>query len=457
MTIRTRLIIQFLLISGLILLLFAISIYYFSYQYRNEEFFQRLKNKYTDFKQLAISLKVPEKASWEVIKIYLPSSFPEEKIIVLDEHFNLVFPKNLPPSFPLNNALSAYSNGQNFQTHSDSQLYFDRLTINNKDYYLIVSGHDIYGYSKIRFLGFILILGYILIIFITFFLGRFFAKQALNPLSNLVRDLELITADNLKTRVFEGNGKDEIGLMAKQVNLLMDRIENAFVLQKGFVANASHELRTPLASIKSQLQVAIMNPRTKEEYHAYIESALEDIQHLTLLLNRLLELAQTNIEKPSFPKSHLRIDELLFSARNTLLYRFAQFKVNINFSDIPNESDLVIFGNENLLLSLFINIIENACKFSQDNTAKITIETDSGNIVVTCTDKGIGILPEDLTNLYEPFFRGKNIGIIKGYGIGLSLCRKIIDFHTGNISIESVPEKGTIVTIALPIASEEIN
>jgi len=457
MTIRTRLIIQFLLISGLILLLFAISIYYFSYQYRNEEFFQRLKNKYTDFKQLAISLKVPEKASWEVIKIYLPSSFPEEKIIVLDEHFNLVFPKNLPPSFPLNNALSAYSNGQNFQTHSDSQLYFDRLTINNKDYYLIVSGHDIYGYSKIRFLGFILILGYILIIFITFFLGRFFAKQALNPLSNLVRDLELITADNLKTRVFEGNGKDEIGLMAKQVNLLMDRIENAFVLQKGFVANASHELRTPLASIKSQLQVAIMNPRTKEEYHAYIESALEDIQHLTLLLNRLLELAQTNIEKPSFPKSHLRIDELLFSARNTLLYRFAQFKVNINFSDIPNESDLVIFGNENLLLSLFINIIENACKFSQDNTAKVTIETDSGNIVVTCTDKGIGILPEDLTNLYEPFFRGKNIGIIKGYGIGLSLCRKIIDFHTGNISIESVPEKGTIVTIALPIASEEIN
>jgi len=457
MTIRTRLIIQFLLISGLILLLFAISIYYFSYQYRNEEFFQRLKNKYTDFKQLAISLKVPEKASWEVIKIYLPSSFPEEKIIVLDEHFNLVFPKNLPPSFPLNNALSAYSNGQNFQTHSDSQLYFDRLTINNKDYYLIVSGHDIYGYSKIRFLGFILILGYILIIFITFFLGRFFAKQALNPLSNLVRDLELITADNLKTRVFEGNGKDEIGLMAKQVNLVMDRIENAFVLQKGFVANASHELRTPLASIKSQLQVAIMNPRTKEEYHAYIESALEDIQHLTLLLNRLLELAQTNIEKPSFPKSHLRIDELLFSARNTLLYRFAQFKVNINFSDIPNESDLVIFGNENLLLSLFINIIENACKFSQDNTAKVTIETDSGNIVVTCTDKGIGILPEDLTNLYEPFFRGKNIGIIKGYGIGLSLCRKIIDFHTGNISIESVPEKGTIVTIALPIASEEIN
>jgi signal transduction histidine kinase len=457
MTIRTRLIIQFLLISGLILLLFAISIYYFSYQYRNEEFYQRLKNKYIDIKQLAISLKVPEKASWEVMKAYLPSSFPEEKIIVLDEHFNLVYPKNLPPSFPLNNALSAYSNGQNFQTHSDIQLYFDRLTINNKDYYLIISGHDIYGYSKIRFLGFILVFGYVLIIFITFFLGRFFAKQALNPLSNLVRDLELITADNLKTRVFEGNGKDEIGLMAKQVNLLMDRIENAFVLQKGFVANASHELRTPLASIKSQLQVAIMNPRTKEEYHAYIESALEDIQHLTLLLNRLLELAQTNIEKPSFPKSYLRIDELLFSARKTLLYRFEQFKVNINFSDIPNESDLVIFGNENLLLSLFINIIENACKFSQDNTAKVTIETDSGNIIVTCTDNGIGILPEDLANLYEPFFRGKNIGIIKGYGIGLSLCRKIIDFHNGNISIESVPEKGTIVTIALPIASEEIN
>lgn len=457
MTIRNRLIIQFLLISGLILLLFAISIYYFSYQYRNEEFFQRLKNKYTAFKQLSISLKVTEKASWEVIKDYLPSSFPEEKIIVLDEHFDLVFPKYLPPSFPINNALLAYSNGQNFQTHSDIQLYFDRLKINNKDYYLIVSGHDIYGYSKIRFLGFILIIGYILIIFITFFLGRFFAKQALNPLSNLVRDLELITADNLKTRVFEGNGKDEIGLMAKQVNLLMDRIENAFMLQKGFVSNASHELRTPLASIKSQLQVAIMNPRTKEEYHSYIESALEDIQHLTLLLNRLLELAQTNIEKPSFPKSYLRIDELLFSARKTLLYRFEQYKVNINFANIPNESDLVIYGNENLLLSLFINIIENACKFSKNNTANVTIESDSGNIVVTCTDNGIGILPEDLASLYEPFFRGKNIGIVKGYGIGLSLCRKIIDFHNGNISIESVPEKGTIVTIAMPIASEGIN
>jgi len=457
MTIRTRLIIQFLLISGLILLLFAITIYYFSNQYRNEEFFQRLKNKYTDIKQLAVSLEVPEKATWEAMKVYLPSSFPEEYIIVLDKNFDLVYPKTLPTTFPLNDALSEYSNGKSFQMHSDRQLYFERMMVNNKVYYLIVSGYDIYGYSKIRFLGFILIFGYILIIFITFFLGRFYAKQALNPLSNLVRDLELITADNLNTRVYEGNGKDEIGLMAKQVNLLMDRIENAFVLQKGFVANASHELRTPLASIKSQLQVAVMNPRSNEEYHAYIESALEDIQHLTLLLNRLLELAQTNIEKPSFPKSNLRIDELLFTARKTLLYRFEQFKVNIHFVDIPNESDMVIYGNENLLLSLFINIIENACKFSKDNTAKVTIESDSGNIVVTCTDNGIGILPEDLANLYEPFFRGKNIGIIKGYGIGLSLCRKIIDFHTGNISIESVPEKGTIVTIALPIASEEIN
>src|SRR5665811_396117 len=131
-----------------------------------------------------------------------------------------------------------------------------------------------------------------------------------------IRDSISITSLNL--RVFEGNGKDEIGKLAKTFNNMLERLETSFSMQKNFIANASHELRTPLTSINGQLEVLMMKDRSADEYKIALGSVLEDIKSLIDLSNRLLLIARTSAEGPSFYSNKIRIDEILWQAKEEI-------------------------------------------------------------------------------------------------------------------------------------------
>ena len=197
-----------------------------------------------------------------------------------------------------------------------------------------------------------------------------------------------------------------------------------------------------------------MNSRTREEYENILESILEDIKNLNALSNGLLDLAKASSDISAIALHPLRIDEILWETRAELIGRKKDYNISIKFSEpIEDEKEITVLGNDHLLKTAIINLMDNACKFSPDKSVEIFLAVKGKYIVTELTDRGIGIDIADIKKIFEPFFRAKNAKIIFGNGLGLSLTDKIIQIHRGTISIESHLHKGTTVTVSIPFIS----
>lgn len=232
---------------------------------------------------------------------------------------------------------------------------------------------------------------------------------------------------------------------------MLDRLENSFDAQKYFVSNISHELRTPLSTIVGELQIALIKDRSAPEYKEVIQLALADAQKLARLSNGLLDLAKASYDQTEIGRKQLRIDELLLDARNAVIKSNEGYRVDIQFEqEIENDDLISVNGNEYLLKVAFMNLMENACKFSADHQCTVTIHYQERVLVLRFTDKGIGIPVTDLPNIFTAFYRGNNQGYATGNGIGLSLTQKILAMHQGVISVTSTPGAGSAFTVELP-------
>jgi len=215
-----------------------------------------------------------------------------------------------------------------------------------------------------------------------------------------------------------------------------------------------NELAIPPSSSTGQIEVSLMKLRTHEEYEAILESVLEDIKNLNALSNGLLDLAKASSDISAIAIHPLRLDEILWQSRTELIERKKDYHISIQFKEpIEDEKELTVLGNEHLLKTAIINLMDNACKFSSDRSVEILLGTNSQYIVAEFIDKGIGINPADLEHVIHPFFRAKNAKNIPGNGLGLSLSDKIIRMHQGILLINSQLHKGTTVTISIPFHS----
>ena len=252
--------------------------------------------------------------------------------------------------------------------------------------------------------------------------GWFFSGRALKPISDVVKKVEDISITSLNLRVFEGNGTDEIGRLAKTFNKMLERLETSFAMQKNFIANASHELRTPLTSINGQLEVLMMKDRSTMEYKSALGSVLDDIRSLIDLSNRLLLIARTSAEGPVNFNKKIRIDEILWQAQEEIIRFNNGYRINISMDDSLTDSDqMIVVGDDSLLKIAVSNLIDNACKYSSDHSVDIKFRHIEKFIEVVFADRGIGITDKDLQKIFEPFSRGTNTISISGSGIGLPL------------------------------------
>ncbi len=181
-------------------------------------------------------------------------------------------------------------------------------------------------------------------------------------------------------------------------------------------------------------------------------SLKEDITNLKAVSNRLLLLAQASmvdVEKKFVP---LRLDHLLWDSKAELVRMHPENRVTINLDpELDDESNLQVFGDEQLLKGAIVNIMDNACKYSQDHHVTVNLRMTAGKTILEFKDKGVGIPSDQVTRLFEPFYRGSNVTGFKGVGIGLSLAYRIVKGHFGDIFVESQEGKGTKVVIHLPI------
>ena len=455
MQIRTRLTLQFALMAGGMLVAFSVMIYSLSANYRKQEFKERLKEKAINTAKLLIEVKQIDNNLMKIIDSTNYSSLENIEVVVYD-YFKRkrIYSSGINSGMEFNEELLAKirNNGEYAFRQGDREAVGLLYTNGLRRFVVIASASDTYGLSKINNLILILVIGLLASIVIIIIVGLFFSREALKPISGLVTRVSSITASSLGKRLDEGNGSDEIAQLAITFNEMLDRIEKAFQIQKSFVSNASHELRTPLAAITNQIEVTLIKDRTGEEYKEVLTSLLDDTYGLNSLANNLLEIARSEQDISALKLTSVRLDELLLLSQAEINAIHPDYTIETEITEAPDndEHDLAIIGNENLLKLIFINLIDNACKFSEGGVVKASLGFFPEHVLITIKDTGIGIDSDDLQHIFEPFYRAKNAANLKGHGIGLSLIQKIVKLHKGDIQIESRKGEGTTVRVSLP-------
>jgi len=454
--IRTRLTFQFTYIVTFILILFSFSIYYFSANYRESEFYSRLENKAINTAKLLIEVKEVDYDLLKIIDRNTINALYKEKVVIYDYKDEQIYNSLDDDSIQVSKTLLDNIRLKKvIRYHQGKHEVIGLLYADKYDRFVVIaSALDIYGRSKLNNLKWIIIIGFLISIGFTVFIGRIYANRALQPMSDVVKQVDKITISSLNMRVNEGNGTDEIAQLAITFNKMLVRLESAFEMQKSFVSNASHELRTPLTSITGQIEVSLMESNTQEEYEAILKSVLEDVKNLNSLSNGLLDLAKANSDISAIALRTLRFDEILWETRAELMGRKKNYNISIKFSEpIEDENEITVIGNDHLLKTAIVNLMDNACKFSPDKSVEIFLAVKDKYIVAEFVDKGIGIDAADMEKIFQPFYRAVNAKPISGNGLGLSLTDKIIQIHRGTISIESQLNKGTTVTVSIPFLS----
>lgn len=454
--IRTRLTLQFTYIVAFILILFSLIIYYFSASYREAEFYSRLENKANNTARLLLEVKEIDYNLLKVIDRNTINALYNEKVVIYDYKNEMIYNSLDDDSIHvLKTLLNSIRLKKEIRYHQGKYEIIGLLHADKYDRFVVIaSALDIYGRGKLNNLKWIIIIGFLISIGFTVFIGRIYANRALQPMSDVVKQVDKINITSLNMRVNEGNGTDEIAQLAITFNQMLRRLESAFEMQKSFVSNASHELRTPLTSITGQIEVSLMESKTQEDYESILRSVLEDVKNLNTLSNGLLDLAKASSDISSIALRPLRIDEILWETRAELIERKKDYNISIQFSEpIEDENEITVLGNNQLLKTAIVNLMDNACKYSPGKAVKILLSVKSRYIVAEFVNRSIGIDSVEMEKIFQPFFRAKNAKKVSGNGLGLPLAFKIIQIHGGTISIDSQLNKETIVTISIPFIS----
>jgi signal transduction histidine kinase len=453
MTIRSKLTYLFTGLFAALLVVFALIIYVASATARKDAYYQQLKQQAIT----KVSLLMDAKVSPEVLQlIYKNSSNSlfEEEVAIYDTSFHLLYHDavQVDKVKETRGMIDSIVRQQEIRfTQGKLQAVGILYPYKGTNYIVTAAAEDVYGYGKLQALRLTLIISLISSLLLTIFFGRFFARQALQPVADMVSDVNKITATNLDSRLAVKNSQDEMGELANTFNNMLNRLENSFDAQKNFVSNVSHEIRTPLATMIADLELTGNKEQTNDAYKQVIARVMKDAQRLTKLSNGLLDMAKASYDQSEIGMQPVRLDELLIDAREMVIKNNPGFTIHILFEqEIENDAFISVQGNPYLLKLAFINLMENACKFSSNHRCDVAIAYTTGQVLLRFTDTGIGIPDTDQAAVFNPFYRGANSQYAEGHGIGLSLTQKIVLLHKGAISLVSQAGKGSTFTMQLP-------
>jgi signal transduction histidine kinase len=440
MNIKTKLSFQFTLFVGVILLFFSIIIYYSSYADQHAKFrgdlLKRAKNT------VILLIDVDEVDSLLLKKIQ-QSTFllEEEETKITDSTFQVLYSNNVELlSNEVVSKVLPEENPKYFSIgHKDGVAF--KHNHKGQTYYVYIMAFDRKRTENLAELKVILLWGILFSLWLSVLFSYFFSRKAMQPISRIIKNVEEINSSKLNSRLDEGNKKDEIAQLAITFNELLTNLEIVFKNQDEFVSNASHELRTPLTVMMGETDYILSQPRTSEEYLFHIKKSSNDLHDLNTLINSLLELAQLNKDN-TIHFIPVRIDEIIYNAILQIKNKYPEQKIVLKITYPDNESDLLIPGNSGLLNIAFKNLLDNACKFSHKNVTVEFLLTET-LIKILISDKGIGIPPNEIENIFKPFKRASNVKFKSGFGIGLSLVAKIFELHEGVINIHSKENEGT--------------
>jgi len=444
MRIRNKILIYF---SSTVIALTAVSLiilYILFSEYREEEF-QQLQNekiKYT------IGLITEFKEMSEEVALLLDAQdihdFYDEKLLVFNGQKELIFSSLDSLEIPSRNEiLNNLSPSNQWIETKEGDYDLVGVYVENKDktYYAISKAYDAFGYSKMYFLRNVIIAILaavtITVILISLYLSNIISK----PITALAGNLSKYDLANEEAPLLKPDtSSSELQLLTERFNELLNRTKEAFAFQKNAIHHISHELKTPVAILVSELEKTT-SYTDLDEVKKVLESQITLAKSLGEIINVFLEISKIESGQ-EIEKTEVRIDEVLFDIMDELNRLHPDFHFDLNYFPLEfDESSLIIKTNKRLIKQAFQNLLLNCVTYASDEKADIKIDcSQDDQLVISISNAGKTVSKEEEKHLFHHSFRGKNAAGKVGFGLGLVLSKKIIAFHSGDITYSSLEE-----------------
>ncbi len=294
----------------------------------------------------------------------------------------------------------------------------------------------------------------LLLLFLSGVGGLFLAERTLKPVERITDIARGIGESDLSRRI-DVESDDELGRLSETLNGMIGRLEEAFMKQRQFVADASHELRTPLAVIQAESSLVLEKSRTEPEYRKALELVSQEVSFMSDIVGKLLLLARSDAGSEPMDYINVNLTDLLTELVQDVdvLAQDKGLKLELG----PMES-MTVRGDRTKLKQLFLNILDNAVRYTpHGGEVACTLVRKDGKAVASIVDSGIGIAAEHLPFVFDRFYRVDKARTYAegGTGLGLSIASSIAKMHGGEIKVESREGAGTTLTVILPLADTQ--
>ncbi|MEJ5054315.1 sensor histidine kinase [Sphingobacterium sp. MYb382] len=452
MKIATRTALMYSALTAGILLLFAYIILLVSLKNQREEFFDRLGYKLTWRAEFFFDAAIEEDL-FRLLHERNKTLLNEADISIYDADKKLIFSDMEEPLGP-KWVWEKLAKQPKVQWEADDyQLMAESYSHKDKTYYIFGKAKDQTGAFYMNRLRNSIILVYILALVIISGVGFWFSYYSLRPIKQIIAHIRDISEQHLDRRLHIPKAKDELYELTETFNTTFNRLEQSFSNHKSFVTTLSHEFRTPLTSLIAELQLANELNVTVDDYKQSIDHALSEAQRATDLSSALLDLAKANFDVSQITFTTLRVDEILVEAKLNVLSKHEDYTVPIHYKELSLEEGSAVLefeGNPYLLMVAFINLIENACKYSANRTCTINLSAEKGQLLIQFSDTGIGIPLADQSKIFNLFYRGHNKAYNSGNGIGLNIVQQILHVHKAALSLASEEGIGSTFSVMFP-------
>ncbi len=280
--------------------------------------------------------------------------------------------------------------------------------------------------------------------------GRWLTINILKPVRAVARTAEEITHDDLGARVQVKDVDDEMQYLVQAFNRMIVRLEQSFKHISEFSSYVAHELKTPLAVIRGESEIALRKERSPAEYQEALKANLKAAERVIRITEDLLLLSRLGYESKSLEFKEINLSHFLQEIYEQAKILAESKNIQAGISGL--KENIMINADELYLRRLFLNLIDNAIKFtSEGGKLNIEIQQLKKNIQISISDTGVGISEADLPQIFNKFFHRDKPGAPPGHGLGLSIADSIARAHHGEIKVTSQPGEGTTFTVILPV------
>ncbi len=275
-------------------------------------------------------------------------------------------------------------------------------------------------------------------------------KHIVGPIRKMTIATKKVAKGDFSVQIDNGRKyrKDEIGLLTDNFNMMVRELESNEYLSKEFMSNVSHEFKTPIASIQGFAKLLKDDKISEEDKKEYIDIIIEESERLANLSSNIQHLSKLENKKELIKKEKVAIDEQIRKCIVILNNKLEEKNIEIGMDE---DKDVFVDVNEDMLQQVWINLINNAIKYTQNGgRIDVIIDEFKDKVVIEVKDNGIGIKEENLEKIFDKFYQEDASHNSEGNGLGLAIVSKIIELHKGSIEVKSKVGEGTSFIVTIP-------